>query len=891
LDYLTAFALFLIVAFPIAVIYLLISNAGLKRRVSALEDRISTGQPKTPVTAPKQMPPKPLTSVEPVIAAQNAPKPEPEAPLISPPKTVVLNGKNFGLLVGWIMQNWFYAVSAVSLALAGIFLVLYGVEQGLLPPAVRVMAAFVFGGTLVGAGEYIRRRYGDEEDSATAYLPSTFSGAGIVTLFATVLSARLLYGFIGPELALVGMALVGTLALVLGWFYGPLLAAVGVIGAMAAPFIIGGSSDDPSWLLAYFAMVTVVGLAIDTLRRWAWVSVISLAMGYGAGWLLMRGSGTLIDPYFVIYCAVLAAAAIAIPVRKLVPDHTGSQLSVSMFARAKDDVWPEFPTRLAGGAVIAASGLILLTVFDTSRADLFWTGIVVLSGIVLALLTWARDAPALSDLAALPAAALVAVVAAGTRLWDVQAIAAMEPEADMPLMASTLVAIGLALSIMAAWRSLRGGAAKLFIACGAALFAPAVAFAIDVFWRPVYTLGADVWAFHVMAIGALMVVMAQRFARADGPSDRLRVSFAVLSALACIAFGVAILFTSAALTTAIAITIVTAAWLDRQFNLPLMGLYILAGISTVGYRLVADPGVEWAVTAPLFEMILSHGGAVLAFAVSWMLVKSAKRPRSEVLLESAVFSSTGILLSLLLYRAILNWNGADVAIISHWSLGIGATIWIALGMAQLRRLQIGGALSMLRVILGGGFLFVGAAQIAFAVLVSNPLLEIYSTPILGPGILNTLIPAYLLPAIMLAAGAIWLRGLPRLITLGFIAVSVALAGLWLGLTIRHFWRGPEDMGLPGVGQPELYSYTVALLAVGAGLFYQSLARSSVMLRKAGLLVIGLAVAKVFMIDIGGLGGLIRVFSLLFLGLALAALAWLNRWAASRYDSVENPDDM
>lgn len=238
---------------------------------------------------------------------------------------------------------------------------LYGVEQGLLPPAVRVMAAFIFGGTLVGAGEYIRRNYGDEEDSATAYLPSTFSGAGIVTLFATVLSARLLYGFIGPELALVGMALVGALALVLGWFYGPLLAA-GVIGAMAAPFIIDGSSDDPSWLLAYFAMVTVIGLAIDTLRRWAWVSIISLVMGFAAGVFLVLETRTLVDPYFVIYCAVLAAAAIAIPVCKLLPDHSGALLSLSMFARAKGDTWPEFPTRLAGGAVIVASGLILLTV-------------------------------------------------------------------------------------------------------------------------------------------------------------------------------------------------------------------------------------------------------------------------------------------------------------------------------------------------------------------------------------------------------------------------------------------------------------------------------------------------------------------------------------------------
>ena len=86
------------------------------------------------------------------------------------------------------------------------------------------------------------------------------------------------------------------------------------------------------------------------------------------------------------------------------------------------------------------------------------------------------------------------------------------------------------------------------------------------------------------------------------------------------------------------------------------------------------------------------------------------------------------------------------------------------------------------------------------------------------------------------------------------------------------------MAVPGVGQAELYSYTIALLALGATLFYQSLARQSAMLRRAGLLVIGLAVAKVFLVDISGLGGLIRVFSLLLLGGALAGLAWLNRWA-------------
>ncbi|MBU1837445.1 MAG: DUF2339 domain-containing protein, partial [Alphaproteobacteria bacterium] len=55
---------------------------------------------------------------------------------------------------------------------------------------------------------------------------------------------------------------------------------------------------------------------------------------------------------------------------------------------------------------------------------------------------------------------------------------------------------------------------------------------------------------------------------------------------------------------------------------------------------------------------------------------------------------------------------------------------------------------------------------------------------------------------------------------------------------------------------------------------------------AGLIIIGLAVAKVFFIDIGELDGLTRVFALLFLGLTLAALAWLNRWANGHDPQLE-----
>ncbi len=79
-------------------------------------------------------------------------------------------------------------------------------------------------------------------------------------------------------------------------------------------------------------------------------------------------------------------------------------------------------------------------------------------------------------------------------------------------------------------------------------------------------------------------------------------------------------------------------------------------------------------------------------------------------------------------------------------------------------------------------------------------------------------------------------------------------------------------------QYELYSYTIALMLIGAGLLYQSIARRSGTLRRIAMTVIAITVAKVFLLDAEGLTGLTRVFSFLGLGLALVGLAWVNRWA-------------
>ncbi len=877
---------------PIAVIVLLVSHSRLKERVSTLETQIcareTPPEPEAaaspwPNTAPQERIEK-LAPARPAPAKTIAAHTPPDPQVAKPSQAVVFNQQKFAALIAWIAQNSFYVVAAVSLALAGIFLVLYGIEQGLLSPELRLTFSGLFGTGLLAMAEYLRRRFGDQEGSATAYLPSTFASAGIVTLYSTVLSARLIYDFITAETTLIGLALTSLIALIFGWFYGPLLAAVGIIGALTAPFIIGGSSDDPSLLFVYFALITILGLGIDTVRRWAWVSVIALAGGFLSGTLLALGSSPDLYVLFLLYCTALVIAALTIPVQRLIPDHTGQMTSLALLSREKSAPWPEFPTRLAAGAILAATCLI--TVFANGNSisilsgdSLFWGAILCLAAILFMLVYCARTATALVDLMVLPAGGILTLLAS-TSPW---VLTASPDQIGNNHVIIYIVALSAMLSAFAAWQSLRTKSASLFLALFAACFAPFTLVILDQFWQPIDLIGRYPWAVHVMVIAAGMVLMAERFAKTDWPNDKMRASIATLSALGCIALAVVILLSSAALTVALAVTLVSAAWLDRRYNMPLMGIYIFLGAATITYRLVIDPGLVWVGQAPFPEVLLSYAGAVIAFAYAYMLISPSDRPRTKVILESAAFSSVGILLSVLLFRAISYWAGST-HLISHWGMGIMASIWISLGLAQLHRYNAGAQFRILRMVLCTLYFTLGAFSLAIALTTLNPIFGI-SNFVIGPVIINSLLAAYLLPAVILGLGARWLKLRSNIPTY----ISIGLSLLWLALTIRHFWRGPIDMALDGFSQPELYTYTITLLLIGAGLFYTSLARKDAFLRKAGLIVIGLAVAKVFLIDISELSGLIRVFSFLLLGFSMAGLAWLNRWAASQTDQTPTPE--
>lgn len=917
MEMLAVLAVLAVLAIPVAVIVLLVSVSRLKERVAHLERKVlelavreTPAQPRPSAVAESAATPVETVLSEPVVepAAPDLPEipavaavPPAEPPRRDPwgspvpagatpppprPARAAPSGPSLpDRLMAWLRLNWVYAISALSLALAGIFFVQYGVERGLLPPAARVAAAILFGLALIGGGEWFRRRWGDREGDATAYLPSTFSGAGIVSVFGGIIAARQLYDLIGSGTAFVGLVATAGLAILLGWLYGPFLAAIGLLGAAAAPFAVGGESDAPYWLYAYFVLIAGVGLFVDTLRRWAWVSVLALALGFGGVWLVLVGTGGAGWAAFALMA--LALMAVLVPARGIAPDQAGPM--VSEFLWNKDAKLAAFPVLLAVGAVAATSAMLLILPAATG-AELVLV-LLSLAVLAVALAIWSPGARGLADLAALPMLAFVLKVVDealnyGPLFGDYEAaaLAVRAPETSAPMTAALILGLATLMTLAAAMTSGRfAGLLKYGWAAAAALAAPMTALALELCWQPALVLGPYLWALHIIALAALMVAMALRFARADG-EDMRRAAYATLSALSLIALALFLVTTKGALTVALAALLVAAAALDRRFRLPEMGWFVQAGVLLLGWRLVIDPGLGWAVgEAALWEVYASYGGVALAAFAAIQLLRDLPRPAPRAFLESGGASAAALLANVLITRWLDGLDASSESLSTHWGIALNAMPWLIVALAQLYRMTLPGWLRWVRLGVAAVAGLIWAAGTAATLTLANPLGPSWSGKahlVRGPLLLDTLFVAYALPGIILLVALRFLGHLHRWARLAILGVGTALVAFYAALEIRRFWRGP-DLSVPGVTQAELYSYTVALMLLGAALLYQAIARRSDTLRRIAMAVIALTIAKVFLIDASGLTGLTRVFSFLALGLSLAGLAWLNRWAAGR----------
>ncbi len=214
-DWLVLLALAVLAA-PIVAIVALVSLGGLRRDLRLLElriDALESRAPAAPTTYPgtatpaAQPPSAPVPSgaaefISPLPTARPAPPaPAPAAPAApaaaaAPPTSVPHSSAaplsraqpiSFEERFGTRSVVW---VGGVALALGGIFLVRYTIEQGLIG-RVRIMLGVVLALALITAGEWQRRseRLWGLPGLPSADIPSILTAAGTTVAYATVYAA------------------------------------------------------------------------------------------------------------------------------------------------------------------------------------------------------------------------------------------------------------------------------------------------------------------------------------------------------------------------------------------------------------------------------------------------------------------------------------------------------------------------------------------------------------------------------------------------------------------------------------------------------------------------------------------------------------------------------
>jgi uncharacterized membrane protein len=350
-----------------------------------------------PAPAPK-LEPEPLWAM---MTPEPAPAPVPKPSPV--PAPAAREPFDWSVLFGARMLAW---TGGVVTLLGVVFLFALAAERGWIGPEARVGIG-AFASTLaLGAGVWLRRRFGDTYASVSA------AGAGLAGLYATLLAATALYDLLPPSAALVPAAAIAALgaAIALAW-NSETIASLGLVGAMLAPVPIALQDHVTSTGVGFAALVLAATSVVALQRDWLALLVAGFAATVPQGLALVADHHPHATVVAVALWLIYAAAPSVLALRSGLTYLPASLLLASgAFGGVSAGILFDEPARGWALLVVAAAygaASLPLARRDRDTASLHWAIALALGAVSLASLisgatltiAWAAEATVLAWLA------------------------------------------------------------------------------------------------------------------------------------------------------------------------------------------------------------------------------------------------------------------------------------------------------------------------------------------------------------------------------------------------------------------------------------------------------------------------------------------------------------
>jgi uncharacterized membrane protein len=801
-----------------------------------------------------------------------------------PPPTDVAQqaeDRSFEFNFGKKLPVW---IGGVALALSGFYLVKYSIDKGLLTEEVRVLLGVLFGAALILAARHIRIHKPDMADGVR--ITQALSGAGVSSLYATVVAATSLYHMWPAPTGFVAMAMVTALAVGLAVRHGMPIAVLGMLGGFLTPALIHSNHPHLGELLLYLYVLVLGLFAVISMLAW-WVlalPTVILAFLWVIIWVFAGhfepGDGVFLG----LFILAVAGTCIGFSAKKLTQDdesapEKGEAVPSSYTEAAMHADWPEaLNYAIAFGAVALMGFVTAVCRFATED----WMLYGVLGAGTLAM-AWYRPrqyrfAPWLSMAGTLIMLCAWEHAANMTYLLILSAFALLYGLGGLVLLTvrPALDAAGLVSAAALGFYAIAWARIEEHI--GALLqLEPANGSQHVHVWGPLALMLACLFG---VLVKATMNVFAQ-----EGEEERQQVlALFALTTTAFLSIGLGIEVRHDFLGVAFAAETLAVCWINTKVDIKALRKIagILLGIFTLlmGEQLLVLGAVVFSslfgvspsltglhlATDPMFQLGLPM---VLLAAADWYTLRQRDGRLAEYL-EIGVVA----LGALLLYYGTRNLLHVPADVIYHKpgfsERGLITNLFYGAGLA----VAYGGRLYSRRAVVWSGTAIFGMALFRtgwFDFIVGNPLLnsdqEVGSAFLFNGLLLAYLMPVFWLwleekPALRLATTAPSLRG----------GIAFLLLFVYVSFNVRQGFHGTHlEGGTTSV--EEKYAYSAVWLMLGALLLFLGTLRKDKTLRKGSLVVMLLTIGKVFLYDATNLEGLYRVFSFLGLGVSLLALSW------------------